>query len=102
MIPSSQPQLEDDQSPAQGKFYKLVIQEIPAKWHLFGVILGIPISRLDAIEVEDRDLQKCFLKVFSIWHDELPRPFTWTTALEVLKDMNEKRIIRNINKQLAI
>ena len=84
----------------QGKFYKMVIKEIPGKWHQFGVLLNIPSGTLDAIT--DRDSEHCFLKVFSIWKNEEPRPLTWTIVVDVLKDMREKRLARDIMDKLAV
>ena len=78
----------------------MVVKEIPGKWHKFGVLLDIPYDTLDAIK--DRDSEDCFLKVFSIWKDEEPRPFTWTTAVDVLKDMGKKRLARDIMDKLAV
>lgn len=96
---SPYPQLQLDSAPAQWKFYKMVVKEIPAKWHTFGVMLDINSGTLDGID--DRNPENCFLKVFSIWQSKEPRPFTWSTALDVLHDMDENRLFKKINKQMS-
>ena len=87
--------------PAQREFYKLVISEIPASWHKFGVMLNIKLPILTKVEQEHKICEKCFLEVYSIWESETPCPFTWNSVIEVLKDMKEKRLVKEVNKFLG-
>ena len=96
-------QTQPEDPPLQRDFYKMVIMKIPARWKEFGVFLDIEIDILTKVEREHMtDLEAQFLEVYRIWKSQTPSPFTWKTVIDVLGDMKENRLVKEIKKHLGI
>ena len=53
-------------------------------WYVFGVSLGIPISKLDAIKKECSDVEEQKIKMFQFWlRNKLDA--SWKKVIQVLK-----------------
>ena len=88
-----------DKRPEQSLFVIYIIYQIPARWRMFGIHLDIKVNRLDAIS--EKDPEECFLKVYDIWENEMTKPFTWRTAVEVLEILNQNRLRRQVMQKIA-
>ena len=68
------------------EFCETVAVEIPTKWRLVGIGLGIRTEQLDAIEQSCRSDQiDCFSNVYDAWmNDTSVVPFTWEGVVQVL------------------
>ena len=87
-----------DSAPKQSQFFTMVIKRIPAKWHTFGVNLDIDLAILDGFNKPNHE--GCFMEVYKTWKSNAKRPFTWRTVLTVLKDMDEKSLMHEIEHLL--
>ena len=76
----------------------MVIKRIPARWHTFGVNLDIDIAILNGFNKTNSE--ECFTDVYKTWKANTKRPFTWRTVLTVLKDMDEKSLMHEIEHLL--
>ena len=86
--------------PTQIDFYKMVILKIPTKWKIFGIMLDIDIERLEAILLDKRSAEDCFLEVYRIGKMELGQQFTWRRVLDILRDLKENSLRDKIQDQL--
>ena len=80
----------------------LVGAEIPAKWELFGVEVGLQQSYLDCLRDEYHDCKIRFIHVFNEWKAMKTSDFTWATVLKVLysKTLSEYTLAENVIKKL--
>ena len=84
-------------APTQREFCKMVVMKIPAEWYLFGMFLNIPLNDLDAVATQyHHDPKRCFIEVYKKWESEQPLPFTWSTVINTLDDMDKKQLVRDI------
>ena len=58
--------------------------EIPAKWELFGVQLGLDQGCLDCLYQESTDCKVRFIHLFNEWEKRKTSDFTWATVIKVL------------------
>ena len=80
----------------------LVGAEIPAKWELFGVKVGLQQSYLDCLRDEHHDCKIRFIHIFNGWKAMKTLDFTWATVLKVLysKTISEYTLAENVVKEL--
>ena len=62
----------------------LVSAEIPDKWELFGVQLGLEQSYLDCLRSDYHDSRNRFSHLFDEWRKRKPSEFTWSTVIRIL------------------
>ena len=66
-----------------------VASVIPAKWRAVGIQLGLSADTLDSIQRDNAGKpQAClesFEQVLSIWKTHDPKPYTWSTIVDVLR-----------------
>ena len=73
------------QEPDNADLMNQIAAKIPAKWELFGTQLHIPLSTMEAIKRNNQgNCDLCFLYLFDEWRKIRSRPYTWSTAIEVL------------------
>ena len=71
-------------------FLENVAVEMPAKWRIMGLQLGISSSILDGFEQQHRgEPMRCFERVFQSWEQKSPGTLTWSTLFAVL----EKKLV---------
>ena len=63
----------------------LVGAEIPAKWELFGVQVGLEQSYLDCLQRDYHDCKVRFIHLFNEWKRRKTSHFTWATVIKVLR-----------------
>ena len=63
----------------------LVGTEIPSKWELFGVQLGLEQSYLNCLRYEYADPKDRFNHLFNQWKTMKTSDFTWATVIKVLR-----------------
>ena len=83
--------------PSLAELYEHI--RVGSEWHKFGVLLKLNISKLDAIEHENEDLEKKALKMFEMWLFTNPNA-TRRDIIEVLKMMGEYTIAERYEKAL--
>ena len=88
--------------PDISKLSDLVGAEIPAKWELFGVQVGLEQSYLDCLRDEYHDSKIRFIHLFNEWKTMKTSDFTWATVIKVLysKTISEYTLAENILKKL--
>lgn len=63
----------------------LVAAEVPDKWAVIGVQLGLSPNEVNYIRQSNiGDFQYCFLQVFMSWKDRSKISYTWNTLINVL------------------
>ena len=82
---------------------ELVGAEIPAKWELFGVQVGLEQSYLDCLRDEHHNSKIRFIHLFNKWKTMKTSDFTWCTVIKVLysKTISEYTLAENILKKLT-
>ena len=88
-------------APDISKLSDLVGAEIPAKWELFGVQVGLEQSYLDCLH-EHHNPKIRFIHLFNEWKVMKTSDFTWSTVIKVLysKTISEYTLAENILKKL--
>ena len=89
-------------APDISKLSDLVGAEIPAKWELFGVQVGLKQSYLDCLRDEHHDSKIRFIHLFNEWKTMKTSDFTWATVIKVLysKTIGEYTLAENVLKKL--
>ena len=66
-----------------------VASKIPAQWKSVGIQLNLSRDILDGIQAQNAGKPNAFLdsfeQVFTTWERHGPRPYTWSTIVEVLR-----------------
>ena len=80
---------------------ELVGAEIPAKWELFGVQVGLEQSYLDCLR-EHHNPKIRFIHLFNEWKTMKTSDFTWATVIKVLysKTISEYTLAEKVLKTL--
>lgn len=80
-IDESQPHLED--------LMNQVAAQIPSKWRLVGIQLGLGDLMLNLIETNYRgtptECLSSFMQVLSLWKHRKTKPYTWETMINALQ-----------------
>ena len=63
---------------------ELVGSQIPAKWELFGVQVGLEQGCLDCLRSDYNDSKVRFIHLFNEWERRKTADFTWVTVIKVL------------------
>ena len=81
---------------------ELVGSQIPAKWELFGVQVGLEQSYLDSLRQDSSDCTVRFIRLFNEWKKQKTSDFTWSTVIKVLysKTISEYTLAENVLKNL--
>ena len=81
---------------------ELVGAEIPAKWELFGVQVGLEQSYLDCLRDEHHNSKIRFIHLFNEWKTMKTSDFTWCTVIKVLysKTISEYTLAEKVLKTL--
>ena len=89
-------------APDISKLSDLVGAEIPAKWELFGVQVGLEQSYLDCLRDEYHDSKIRFNHLFNEWKTMKTSDFTWATVIKALysKTISEYTLAENVLKKL--
>ena len=76
--------------------------EIPAKWELFGVQLGLEQSYLASLRQDITDCKVRFIHLFNEWQKRKTSDFTWATVIKVLcsKTIGEYTLAENVFAKL--
>ena len=84
-------------------FSNLVVAEIPSKWELFGVQLGLEQSYLDCLRDQFHDPRNRFTHLFDEWRKRKPSEFTWSTVIRILcsRIINEFTVAENVLRNLS-
>lgn len=82
---------------------KVVLEEVydvSAKWYILGIMLGIPISILDAIQSQFSDPRSCLLEIIQAWLRSFNSP-TWGTLIDALRRsaVGEHRLAEELRKK---
>ena len=78
----------------------LVGAEIPAKWELFGVQVGLEQSYLDCLRDEHHNSKIRFIHLFNKWKTMKTSDFTWCTVIKVLYSKSEYTLAKKVLKTL--
>ena len=73
------------------------------KWKMIATLLGL-FKHIALISKNHRDeCGDCFLEVVQLWKDNEPKPFTWTTIIEILqhKNVGKANIAKKMIKHLS-
>ena len=73
-----------------------VADKAPTKWHRVGIQLRIQIATLNAFKTQEDDPTELYIKVFEQWEREQKMPYTWTTIINTLKAVNERKVANDI------
>jgi len=66
---------------------------VPSKWKLFGVLLRVPPSSLDNIEVKyPLNPQQGLMEMLKLWQKKVDPPPSWDSVIEALKDLEEEQL----------
>ena len=91
--------------PTLDAFISEVAVEIPAKWRMVGILLGVSSSKLDGFDQLHRGQQMlCFESVFQLWkQEEGPEVFTWSKLFKVLEGevIGEKRLAHSLRQKFV-
>ena len=81
---------------------ELVGSQIPAKWELFGVQVGLEQGCLDCLRSDFHDSKVRFLHLFNEWERRKTSDFTWVTVVKVLysNSLCEHTLAETIFKKL--
>ena len=81
---------------------ELVGSQIPAKWELFGVQVGLEQGCLDCLRSDYHDSKVRFIHLFNEWEKRRTSDFTWAKVIKVLcsKSVGEYTLAENILKKL--
>ena len=82
-----------------------MVDQVSAKWHDVGMLLGLSLNQLDAWDAEYRgNANKCWNRVIDQWltrggsHDY---PATWEGVYTLLKDTGFKKIARKLKSAIV-
>ena len=83
--------------PTQRELKELVTSKVAHKWFPIGIGLGMSGEQLEEIQESSNDNPECCLgAVFYKWEQTTPKPFTWSTLVEVLKSEHvEEKLLAN-------
>ena len=70
------------------------------EWKRIGIQLDITQTKLNSIEMENpHSISDRFLAMLSCWHDNATPPFTWKTIIDVLRDVDNKRLAAELSEK---
>ena len=83
------------------------LQEVIPDWEVFGIQLGIPVSKLTCIQKENHgDCKICLSKVLEYWHrnPKESKPYSWHTVIAVLRteSVAENALAEKLNKKYML
>ena len=70
--------------PDSSMLNELVGSQIPAKWELFGVQVGLEQGCLDCLRSDYQDSKVRFIHLFNEWERRKTADFTWVNVIKVL------------------
>ena len=73
-----------------------VAYEAPTMWRQVGIQLRIQIVTLDAFKVQENDPTELYIYVFKQWKNEQLVPYTWTTIIDALNAVKERKVANDI------
>ena len=77
-----------------------VAEHIDSKWKRIGIQLNIPYNKLTSIEQENHGrISDCFTAMLNYWHDNTEPPFTWKTIINVLREVDNKRLAAELSEK---
>ena len=78
----------------------LVTEKITDSQNL-GIMLGIDSCQIEIFTKDIRDAVLVNMKILTTWiKSETKKPTTWSTLLQALRDMKEKKLARDITNEL--
>ena len=103
LLPPTIPTPQRNDPPNQAMFHSEVAMVIPGCWFRFGLQIDINIAKLQDLEqAHNKDQEKCFMFVFSIWKalDPALVPFTWKSVIQILQKLEQNNVAKAIANQL--
>ena len=89
-----------DTVPTERDLRLLVAEKITDSQNL-GIMLGIECCRIEMFSSEERRIVLVNMKILTTWiKSETKMPTTWCTLLQALRDMEEKKLARDITNEL--
>lgn len=73
-----------------------VVYEAPIKWRQVGIQLRIKTATLNAFKAPNDDPTELYIQVFEQWEKEQKVPYTWTTIINALKAVKERKVANDI------
>ena len=61
------------------------LHQVSHKWYSLGVQLQVPIGTLECIEMENRQMSNCLLKLLTVWLQCTNPSPTWNALIEALE-----------------
>ena len=79
----------------------LVVVNIPSKWKLFGILVGVPDQLFDTYPIHNA--QECFIRVIMSWKKDRQSEFKWGNVLEILEMpiMGEPKLAMDVRSKLT-
>ena len=96
--------LKNNKSLTQTELKELLTSDskVAHKWFPIGIELGMSGEQLEEIRESSNDNPECCLgAVFYKWEQTTPKPFTWSTLVEVLKSehVGEKLLANDLEER---
>ena len=89
-----------DTVPTERDLRMLVAEKITDSQNL-GIMLGIKCCQIEMFSSEEKRIVLVNMKILTTWiKSETKMPTTWCTLLQVLRDMEEKKLARDITNEL--
>ena len=70
-------------------------------WYEFGVALGIPLSNLDCIEIENSTVEKQKIKMFQFWLRSNPDA-SWKLLIQALEGKDYSVLAADLSKKYLV